>query len=161
MSSRERKIDASNVRVIDIFPQLSALDAFKDERPDAIDRQKLTNVIPSLRREQEWTIEQLLRIKAAEEFIVWEIDVTTGKVLYFGYFYRKIFRGVGKILYSFHKKGEFSGNVINRMRVSQNLKVNHLYDGVKSPSDFAAGKKSRYSALPLASGQGCEEVFSY
>ena len=48
MSSRKRKIDATNVSLIDVFPQLSTLDAFKDKRPDAIDRQKLTSVISSL-----------------------------------------------------------------------------------------------------------------
>jgi len=32
----------SDVSLIDVLPQLSALDAFKDKRPDAIDRQKLT-----------------------------------------------------------------------------------------------------------------------
>lgn len=83
-----------------------------------------------------------MNLESAAEFITWEYDVTTGKVLHFGYFYRKIFRGVGKILYSFHKNGEFSGNVISRMRVSQNLKVNHPYHGVKSSSDFSAGKKA-------------------
>ena len=73
---------------------------------------------------------------------MWEFDVTMGNILHFEYFYRKIYRGVGKILYSFHKKGEFSNNVINRMRVSRDLKVIHPFPGVKSPSDFSAGKKA-------------------
>ena len=49
MSNRERKIDATNVSLINVFPQLSTLDAFKDKRPYAIDRQKLTSMISSLR----------------------------------------------------------------------------------------------------------------
>ena len=52
MSCRERKIDATNVSLIDVFPHLSALDAFKDKRLDAVDRQKLTSVISSLQREE-------------------------------------------------------------------------------------------------------------
>jgi len=54
MSSSERKIDATNVSLIDVFPQLFALDAFKDKRLDAIDKHKLMSVISSLRREEVW-----------------------------------------------------------------------------------------------------------
>ena len=83
-----------------------------------------------------------MTLDLAAEFITWEFDVTMEKVLHFGYFYRKIYRDVGKILYSFHKKSEFSGNVINRLRVSRDLNVTHTFLRVKSLSDFSVGKKA-------------------
>ena len=67
--------------------------------------------------------------KALIGCITWEFDPTTGKVLHFGFFYCKIFRRIGKILYSYHKNRQFCGDVISRMMVSQNLDVFHPYDG--------------------------------
>ena len=80
--------------------------------------------------------------KAPISFITWEFDPTTGKLLHFGFFYRKIFRRIGKILYSYHKNRQFCGDVIGQMMVCQNLDVFHPYGGVKRPSDFAEGKKT-------------------
>nr|POE99630.1 hypothetical protein CFP56_18963 [Quercus suber] len=107
---------------------------------------RLNPLISGLHQEDAWMIVDFLD-KAPICCITWEFDPTLEKVLHFGFFYRKIFRRVRKILYSYHKNHQFCGDVLSRMMVSQNLDVFHPYDGVRRFSDFAKGRKQMLDTL--------------
>ena len=59
--------------------------------------------------------------------VTWEFD-NMNKVLHFGQCFRTIFMGIAHHLCSFHERDSFSGDVIGRMRIHNDLHITHPYE---------------------------------
>ena len=158
---KERRIDAAS------HPE--ELDAFKNQKPPTMNR--INPLISRLHQEDAWVRFLIFCFfvvilfwygfflclywfsnmfsddcwflgQSTDRLHYMEFDPTTGKVLHFGFFYCKIFRHIGKILYLYHKNRQFCGDVISWMMVSQNLDVFHPYDGGEEVFWFRWGKKT-------------------
>ena len=58
----------------------------------------------------------------------WELHPVRNEVLQFGPYFRRLFGEVAKLLYGRFERGEFSGDLLNRLRIRrENLMVYHPY----------------------------------
>lgn len=72
--------------------------------------------------------------------VTWQLD-STNKALHFGPLFRTIFMGIADILYSYHKRNLFSGDVIGRMRIHYDLRVTHPYTPANTSHKDLDGRK--------------------
>lgn len=72
--------------------------------------------------------------------VTWQVD-STNKVLHFGPLFRTIFMGIADILYSYHKRNLFSGDVIGRMRIHYGLRITHPYTPANTSHNDLNGRK--------------------
>ena len=75
--------------------------------------------------------------------VTWQVD-NMNLVLHFGPVFRIIFMGIADILYSYHKSDLFSGDVIGRMMIHNDLHITHPYSPANtSHNDYLDGRSKK------------------
>ncbi|XP_030944587.1 uncharacterized protein LOC115969154 isoform X2 [Quercus lobata] len=125
-----------------VFPStLAELNDFKEEIPAIFLKYELPPRNSS-ETDEEWSFLDFLE-KIPPAKVTWEFD-NMNKVLHFGQYFRKIFMGIADILYSYHKSNLFSGDVIGRMRIHNDLRITHPYTPANtSHNDYLDGRSRK------------------